>query len=450
MAIFRLKIVGVHYAVNADEESVAVETEEMHNRTATRLSEFDRRRPLVVLIPDTTNPVDARAVMAHVEGKRIGYVSKTQLDTVYALFKAAGRQTLIARIDEVNAVKHGWMYVTVQTDEDVLVEPLQPLADEWKGWKCEVPIIAPDESRFACVEAEAVLETLLPANLVAGIDLVEQYIRLWHKNSLHDLSNESRLTREHYITVLKEGLKEVSPDAMLVSRIEALVVALEKQRTAICGNKRMHLRIGVWWKQLMTSKEMQLLWDSWTGRMEGDMERSKGELDALLRTLPFDLYGLVNHKGLFFSRLHYNHVPRKTFHEIVSVMLLYERTLMEMQNGVEEGCHETLPPLKKEEEEDKFVVVIPQELQTPEAKKILAILQKKGYLDKDLQPSKLVGWQKGELAYVLCERLGIVRKWNVMATLWKCHSGTLRTNYSKNFTEQKAIDFSKELKSLIF
>ena len=125
MAIFRLKIVGVHYAVNADEESVAVETEEMHNRTATRLSELDRRRPLVVLIPDTTNPVDARAVMAHVEGKRIGYVSKTQLDTVYALFKAAGRQTLIARIDEVNAVKHGWMYVTVQTDEDVLVEPLQ-------------------------------------------------------------------------------------------------------------------------------------------------------------------------------------------------------------------------------------------------------------------------------------------------------------------------------------
>lgn len=460
MAIYRLKIVGVHYAVNAECESVAVETEEMHRRTVERLSELGTKCPAVVLIADPTNPVDAQAVAAHVEGKRIGFVNKAQLDTVHALMKAAGRQTLIARLDEVNAVKHGWMYVTVDAADDLQIEPLQSPSDEWKGWRCEIPVIAQDEARFACMEAEAVLETLLPAGEGEGEatkqgamddadwDLVESYIRLWLDNSLHDLSNESRLMRNHYI----DALKHLRSRNTTPPRIGTLVEELEKQRTAICGNKRMHLRIGVWWKQLKASKEMQLLWDTWKGRVGDDMEHSLAQLDSLLRTLPFDLYGLTNRKGLFFSRLHYNHVPRKAFYEIISALLLRERIVLE----AEHGAHGTLPaPLLGERivppaDPDPFVVVIPQELQTSEAKKILGRLQKKGYLDTDLQPVGLSGWQKGELAYTLCERLGISRKWQVMATLWKCHPGTLRTNYSKTFTEQKAVDFSKKLKGVIY
>ena len=72
MAIYRLKIVGVHYAVNPDSFASAEETELMHQRTAERLRELDEKRPRVALVPEPTNPVDPRAVMARVMGKPSG------------------------------------------------------------------------------------------------------------------------------------------------------------------------------------------------------------------------------------------------------------------------------------------------------------------------------------------------------------------------------------------
>ena len=62
MAIYTFRIVGVHYAVNPDSTSREEETELMHQRTAQRLRELDEVRPSVVLIPEPTNPVEARAV----------------------------------------------------------------------------------------------------------------------------------------------------------------------------------------------------------------------------------------------------------------------------------------------------------------------------------------------------------------------------------------------------
>ena len=204
------------------------------------------------------------------------------------------------------------------------------------------------------------------------------------------------------------------------------------------------------------------------------MEQSMSEMDTLLRALPFDLYAYIDDKKLFFSRLHYSGVPRAKYWQIVSLMLLRERALRTMEvnaanrmiidlvNG--EGEDETPRHEHKEgspvlghpygQEEEKrnetFTVIIPKELQSDEARKILAKLQKKGLLDADLQPSTLVGWQKGVLAYELTERLKIAKKWVVMATLWKCSDKTLRQNYSKNFNEQKSIDFSKQVKALVY
>ena len=54
MAIYRLKIVGVHYAVNPDSFASAEETELMHQRTAERLRELDEKRPRVALVPEPT------------------------------------------------------------------------------------------------------------------------------------------------------------------------------------------------------------------------------------------------------------------------------------------------------------------------------------------------------------------------------------------------------------
>ena len=146
MAIYRLKIVGVHYAVNPDSASCAEETELMHQRTAQRLSELDAMRPRIVLVPEPTNPVDPRAVMARVMGKRIGYVDKTQLDVVHSLLQGNGGRALIASIVEVEARKHGWLYVALEASGEMPVEPLPKAEDAWKEWTSTIPAIAPDEA----------------------------------------------------------------------------------------------------------------------------------------------------------------------------------------------------------------------------------------------------------------------------------------------------------------
>jgi hypothetical protein len=242
-------------------------------------------------------------------------------------------------------------------------------------------------------------------------------------------------------------------------RIKVLVSALEKQRTAICGQKRMNLRINGWWKELLASKEMEQLWKTWVARMGDDMEQSMTEMDTILRTLPNDLYGFLDDKKLFFSRLYYSHVPRDKYWQVVSLMLLRERkqswgreTLPQMQGTVNEtftqmpeGGNETLHPL----EEEKFEVIIPKELQTLEANKILTKLQKKGILDEDWQPSTLKGWQKGILAYELAGRFDIKHTWVEMGKMWKCNPKTLRQYYSKEFAEDKAVEFAKNIKAII-
>lgn len=485
MATYQFKIVGVHYAVNADHTRPAPETEEMHIRTATFLRELDEARPPVVLMPEPSNPVDARAVMARARGKRIGYVDKTQLDTVHALLQAAGGGFLRTCISEVEARKHGWLHVTLEADAEVPVEPAQSHSDEWNGWTCTLPVIAPDEAHFARIEAEAMLDGVLSKyiadagdgalkqGVIEDLDLVEEYIHLWLSSALHDLSEEARLTREHYIMVLK-GLKErIVPPAQEPSsrnatppqplpRIKALVAALEKQRTAICGNRRMHLRIQGWWKELMQSEEMDILWKTWMARTGGDLEQGMNETLATLKALPYDLYAVIDDRGLFFSRLHYNHVPRKVFWQIVSLMLLRERTETERGRSVlephrEQGSNPTLHPSEgcgktqytSDKPDEPFIVTIPNELETPEARKVLAKLQKKGYLDEDLQPVKLSNTEKAVLAWHLTECLRIRKRWAVMATLWKCNPETLRKSYDKGYDKNVANEFSKKMKALI-
>ena len=445
MPIYSFKIVGVHYAINPDSTSREEETELMHRRTAQRLRELDEVRPPVILIPEPSNPVDTRAVMARVDGERIGYVDKTQLDTIHALYQASGGRPLIARIEGVEAKKHGWMMVQVETKEEVRIEPQNQCDSVWKDWTCNMPVLPAIESQFAMMEAEAMLDDALSGH---SIDTIERYIHLWLDNSLHDLSNEARLTREHYIMRLKE---QASQNAMAGQepspRIRVLVSELEKQRTAICGQKRMNLRINVWWKELLESKEMERLWKMWVARMGSDGEQSMTEMDILLRTLPNDLYAFIDDKKLFFSRLHYSHVPREIYWQIVSLMLLRER----MQ--VVEGSRETRFLSKNsgnEMDPETFTVYIPKELQTPEAKKILVKLQKKGWLDEDLQPSTLKGWQKGVLAYELAGRFDIRYVWVDMAKMWKCNSKTLRQYYQKEYAEQKSIDFSKNIRVVIY
>ena len=173
MAIYTFRIVGVHYAVNPDSTSREEETELMHQRTAQRLRELDEVRPPVVLIPEPSNPADTRAVMARVEGRRIGYVSTPQLDAVHALLSAQGGRPLKAHIESVEAKKHGWMTVCVETNEEVCIAPQNQCDSVWKEWTCTLPVLPTIESQFALMEAEAMLEDVLNRN--APDDVLSKY-----------------------------------------------------------------------------------------------------------------------------------------------------------------------------------------------------------------------------------------------------------------------------------
>lgn len=542
MAIYTFRIVGVHYAVNPDSTSREEETELMHQRTAQRLRELDEVRPPVVLIPEPSNPADTRAVMARVEGRRIGYVSTPQLDAVHALLSAQGGRPLKARIESVEAKKHGWMTVCVEAKEEVCIAPQNQCDSVWKDWTCTLPVLPTIESQFALMEAEAMLEDLFAPTIVtqseakslddirvdgcvdaseilrrdaplddkhgeesvANLNTIEQYIRLWLENSLHDLSHEARLTREHYIMQLKERMSKIStprqemtppnedPSSKPLPRIRGLVSELEKQRTAICGQKRMTLRTGQWWKELLASDEMDRLWKAWVARTDGNMEQGMTELVTPLKALLNDLYIYIDDKKTFFSRLHYSGVPRNVYWQIVSLMLLRDRTchlnalsagnqmmeegrrnhqlphLPEENSKIAEGGNETLHPWNREfrpqvEEgvrksqspqdeqtrNETFTVTIPAELQTNEAKKVLARLQKKGILDEDLQPVKLSNTQKAVLAWEITERLRIRKRWAVMATLWKCNPETLRKSRDKGYDKDVVNKFEKIIKPII-
>ena len=492
MATYQFKIVGVHYAINPDSTSQAEETELMHQRTAQRLRELDEKRPVVVLIPEPTNPVDARAVMARVEGMRIGYVDKTQLDTLHALLAAGGGRSLKATIESVEARKHGWMNVCVETEEEVRIEPQNQQDSPWMGWTSTLPELPTTDTQFAQMEAEVMLDDVLSKHpigapqsrektkqdelvdafeilrrdaplddkdgkeSVANLNIIEPYIRLWLESSLHDLSNEARLMREHYIMRLKEMMSQnATPSPKPLPQIRVLVSELEKQRTAICGQKRMNLRVGKWWKALMASAEMDRLWKTWVARIGGNWEQGVNELVTPLRALPFDLYVYIDDKKVFFSRLHYSQVPRTQYWQVVSLMLLRERTLMEMkkEEGGDEASHPLgngpLPQVEEQTGNETFTVIIPNELQTPEAKKVLARLQKKGILDEDLQPVKLSNTQKAVLAWELTERLRIKKRWAVMATLWKCNPETLRKSRDKGYDKNVSHEFEKFIKPII-
>jgi hypothetical protein len=501
MATYRFKIVGVHYAVNPD--SCTDETEIMHQRTADRLRELDRMRPAVVLIPEPSNPVDTRAVMARVMGERIGYVDKTQLDTLHALLQAGGGLPLKATIEAVEARKHGWMIVCLEADEDVRIEPQNQSDSLWKEWSCTLPVLPATDSQFARIEAEVMLDDVLskyptgggdspqstqsstessssPSDAVhhekeklcdtpcdsvvqQNIALVEQYLRIWLNSSLHDLSNEARLTREHYIMRLKELVSQnATADQELSNRIHKLISEIEKQRTAICGQKRMNLRVDKWWKELLQSKEMEQLWGMWTLHNEGNSEPSLSEIDTHLKALPNSLYAFVDRKKLFFSRLYYSHIPRKKYWQIVSLMLLKDR--MQVEGGREsrphvhsemEGHRESRHPVlgsRPQEQmlDEPFTVVIPPELETPEAKKILARLQKKGLLDKDFQPVGLSQAKRGVLAWELCDHLRIEHCWKVMEVLWKCNGETIRKARERGIDTDTVMEFNKKLKNVIY
>ena len=127
-------ISGVHYGANGDLVAGQKDTKEMHMRTHELLKWLDRERPIVVMGPDPCNNIHKNAIIACSHGKRIGRVSKNDVDKAWDLLRQSGNSMLIARVSEVIIKDHGYVMLTIDADE-LQPTPAAPSPETvWKEW----------------------------------------------------------------------------------------------------------------------------------------------------------------------------------------------------------------------------------------------------------------------------------------------------------------------------
>lgn len=322
MAEYQLKIRGVHYGANGDSVAGQKDTEQANRRTLELLSWIDRERPVVVLAAEPANHIHGAAIRARAGGRWIGRVAFECIDLARSLLRQSGRTMLLARVSEVAVRRHGYVMVTVSSDELQSVEPLQPEI-EWQAWMSDVPLLPPSEQLWAEQEAACVLDELLLPHYAAGqLKELKTYLDIWVKGCSHDLSREARQKRSAYIEWL-EAAKD--------KEVRLLAEPLKQQRARICEREYLDEHATTWWTARMESLEVQQLWRQWRLKNAGRLWLGLRRIDTLLRQLPGELYGDIGQLDVMLSRLYYMNTPLRAFQAIMALMMLRQLTCQELK-----------------------------------------------------------------------------------------------------------------------
>lgn len=92
---------------------------------------------------------------------------------------------------------------------------------------------------------------------------------------------------------------------------------------------------------------------------------------------------------------------------------------------------------------------LPDELNTPEAIEILNKLQEHDYLDDRYQPKRMSISEKGVLASLLSDKLGVNQPWVTFGELWNMNKETLRKGNSKGMDQKSIERFIEKIKDVI-
>ena len=114
----------------------------------------------------------------------------------------------------------------------------------------------------------------------------------------------------------------------------------------------------------------------------------------------------------------------------------------------EHGLQEVIAAHTAEEDTDG-TAVLPDALCTPQAEALLAKLCDAGVLDAHWQPVGLTNTERGLLAKILSDELGIDTPWKVFGDCWQMNSGTLRTAYNQALNQRKSLNFQDRLKAVM-
>ena len=116
------------------------------------------------------------------------------------------------------------------------------------------------------------------------------------------------------------------------------------------------------------------------------------------------------------------------------------------ENGLQEVIRSAADSPQSDTDE---TAVLPDVLCTPQAEALLAKLCDAGMLDAHWQPVGLTNTERGLLAKILSDELGIDTPWKVFGDCWQVNSGTLRTAYNQALNQRKSLHFQDRLKAVM-
>ena len=95
-------------------------------------------------------------------------------------------------------------------------------------------------------------------------------------------------------------------------------------------------------------------------------------------------------------------------------------------------------------------VVLPVQLKSEKAKKILMGLVRIDVLDENFQPSSNLTWYtRGYLARRIADALEISNVWVFFGDFWHLNSGTLRSKYNDSLSMKKTLEFEEIIHDII-
>lgn len=95
-------------------------------------------------------------------------------------------------------------------------------------------------------------------------------------------------------------------------------------------------------------------------------------------------------------------------------------------------------------------VVLPAQLKSEKAKKILMGLVRIDVLDENFQPSSNLTWYtRGYLARRIADALEISNVWVFFGDFWHLNSGTLRSKYNDSLGMKKTLEFEEIIHDII-
>ena len=116
------------------------------------------------------------------------------------------------------------------------------------------------------------------------------------------------------------------------------------------------------------------------------------------------------------------------------------------ENGLQEVIRSAADSPQSDTDETP---ILPEVLCTPLAEDLLAKLCDAGMLDAHWQPVGLTNTERGLLAKILSDELGIDTPWKVFGDCWQVNSGTLRTAYNQALNQRKSLYFQDRLKAVM-